>query len=350
MSGVHGLATRALRWAPPEVSHRLAIVALKAGLGPRLRAGGEGLSTVLAGMTLANPIGLAAGFDKNAEVPGPVLAAGFGFVECGTVTPLAQRGNPAPRLFRLTEDRALINRLGFGNKGLESFAARLAKRTDGSVIGANIGANRDSPDRVADYVKGITRLWGLVDYFVLNVSSPNTPGLRDLQAGSALEDLLGAVSEATAALRGEKPAPPLFLKVAPDLDLARIEAIVRTAVGHGLAGLVVSNTTVSRPAGLRSSRRDEAGGLSGAPLLALSTRLLGEFHAAAEGRLALIGTGGVAGGADAYAKIRAGASAVQIYSALVFQGPGLVPRIRRELLERLRADGFADIAQAVGAG
>ncbi len=279
-----------------------------------------------------------------------MLAAGFGFVECGTVTPLPQAGNPRPRLFRLTEDKGVINRMGFNNVGLERYGANLArprnKRSRGGVVGANIGANKDSADRIGDYVTGLTRLWGLADYFTVNVSSPNTPGLRALQTGDALTELLGRIDEARAGLGG---GGPIFLKVAPDLDEREVEAIADAAAAHRFDGIAVGNTTLSRPAGLRSRWRNEAGGLSGAPLMALSTRVLGQFHAAARGRLALIGVGGVGSGADAYAKIRAGAAAVQLYSALVFEGPSLVSRIRRDLAARLRADGFAAIADAVGA-
>lgn len=345
---IHGLATRLLRSQDPEAAHDLTIRALKAGLGPRSGPKFDpALETTLAGIRLPNPIGLAPGFDKNAEVFAPMLRAGFGFVEAGTVTPKPQAGNPKPRLFRLTEDQAVINRMGFNNAGLEAFAQRLERRGRG-VVGANIGANKDSEDRIADYVAGLVRLWGCADYFTINVSSPNTPGLRALQTRGALEELLGRVSEACAELppRGRVP---VFLKVAPDLDEAEIEAIVETAVAEELSGIIVSNTTLSRPP-LRSKHAGETGGLSGAPLFELSTRVLRQFHTAAEGRLTLIGVGGVGSGEAAYAKIRAGASAVQLYSAMVYQGPGLVPRIARDLAARLKADGFLTVAEAVGAG
>jgi dihydroorotate dehydrogenase len=276
-----------------------------------------------------------------------MLRAGFGFVECGTVTPQPQAGNPRPRLFRLTEDRAVINRMGFNNEGLEAFAARLATRGPG-VVGANIGANKDSDDRIGDYVAGLKRLWGLASYFTINISSPNTPGLRALQTKAALEELLGRLAEARDALPPAGLAP-MFLKVAPDLEPGEVEAIVETVAANGLAGVIVSNTTVTRPP-LKSRFREEAGGLSGAPLTALSTARLAEFAQAAAGRLVLIGAGGVASGEDAYAKIRAGASAVQLYSALVFEGPGLVARIKRELAGCLRRDGFAHVGEAVGRG
>jgi dihydroorotate dehydrogenase len=347
MSGLHGLATRALRAMDPEDAHRAAILGLKAGLGPRGRPDDPILASRLAGLSLPNPVGLAPGFDKDAEVFAPMLRAGLGFVECGTVTPRPQAGNPRPRLFRLTEDRAVINRMGFNNRGLEAFAGRLARRGPG-IVGANIGANKDSADRIADYVAGLTRLWGLASYLTINISSPNTPGLRALQTKAALEELLGRIGEARASLPPQGAAP-IFLKVAPDLDAGEVESIAEAALAHGLAGIMVSNTTVSRP-GLRSRFREEAGGLSGAPLTALSTRVLGQFAQAAAGRLALVGVGGVASGADAYAKLRAGACAVQLYSALVFEGPGLVTRIKTELAARLRAEGFSSVAEAVGAG
>jgi dihydroorotate dehydrogenase len=348
---IHGLATRALRLLDPEDAHRLAIAGLKAGLGPRAGADDAILATDLAGLALPNPVGLAPGFDKNAEVFGPMLRAGFGFVECGTVTPRPQAGNPRPRLFRLSEDRAVINRMGFNNQGLEPFAARLARHGppfEGSgVVGANLGANKDSADRIADYVTGLTRLWGMASYFTINISSPNTPGLRALQTRAALEELLGRLTEAAAVL---PPAGrvPMFLKVAPDLDEGEPEAIADVVAAQGLAGIIVSNTTIARPA-LASRFRDEAGGLSGAPLFGPSTAMLARFAEAAAGRFALVGVGGIGSGAEAYAKIRAGAAAVQLYSALVFEGPELVQRIKRELAQRLRADGFRSVREAVGA-
>lgn len=346
MSALHGLATRALRALDPEDAHGLAIAGLKAGLGPRGGKDDPILSGSLAGIALPNVVGLAPGFDKNAEVFAPMLRAGFGFVECGTVTPKPQAGNPRPRLFRLSEDRAVINRMGFNNQGLEAFAARLTGRGPG-VVGANVGANKDAADRIGDYVTGLKRLWGLASYFTINVSSPNTPGLRALQTKAALDELLGRLSEAQGSLPAAA-AVPMFLKVAPDLALGEAEAITETVLAHGLAGIMVSNTTVWRPS-LASRFKDEAGGLSGAPLTELSTRVLAEFAAAAAGRLALVGVGGVASGADAYAKIRAGASAVQLYSALVFEGLGLVTEIKRDLAARLKADGFASVSAAVGA-
>ncbi|MDR3509176.1 MAG: quinone-dependent dihydroorotate dehydrogenase [Caulobacteraceae bacterium] len=352
MSGIYDLASALLRRLDAEDAHRLTVRLLRAGLGPR---GGAfkseiDLSLKIGALTIPVAVGLAAGFDKNAEVPDAMLRAGFGFVECGTVTPLPQAGNPRPRLFRLTEDRAVINRMGFNNEGLEPFAARLARRQRQGVVGANIGANKDSADRTQDYVLGLTRLWGQADYFTVNISSPNTPGLRALQTREALQDLLGRLAEARVALKAKSRDYPILLKVAPDLEDDEIEAIVETVLAFGLDGIIAGNTTLSRPDSLRSVHKGESGGLSGAPLMGLSTTVLGRFHAAAAGRLTLIGAGGIASGADAYAKIRAGANGVQFYSAMVFEGPGLARRIALDLGERLRADGFSSLSQAVGAG
>jgi dihydroorotate dehydrogenase len=354
---LHDIASRALHVLDPEDAHGWAIKGLKMGLGPRQSDVDDPiLSLTLAGLPLSNCVGLAAGFDKNAEVPAAMSRAGFGFVECGTVTPLAQGGNPRPRLFRLTQDQAVINRMGFNNEGLEPFAARLSRlkaqrapRNRDAIVGANIGANKDATDRIADYVTGLTRLWGLSDYFTVNISSPNTPGLRALQTKAALEELLGKIAEARGRLKAAGGADyPIFLKVAPDLEDGEVEAIVETVKANGLDGIIVSNTTIARPDSLVSPQASESGGLSGAPLLTASTAMLARFHAANAGRLALIGAGGVASGADALAKIKAGASAVQLYSALVYGGPGLVSRIKRDLAARLRAEGFASVTDAIG--
>ena len=342
---LHALAARALHAFDPEDAHRLAIEALKLGLGPIAGADDAILATTLAGLSLPNPVGLAAGFDKDAEVFAPMLRAGFGFVECGTVTPLPQAGNPRPRLFRLTEDLAVINRMGFNNKGLEAFAARLARRGPG-VIGANIGANKDAEDRIGDYVTGLKRLWGQASYFTVNISSPNTPGLRALQTKAALEELLGRIAQARDALPSAGRVP-IFLKVAPDLEAGEPAVIVDAVLASGLSGIIVANTTISRPP-LSSRFAGETGGLSGAPLQGLAMRTLQAFAEAGAGRTVLIAAGGIASGAQAYARIRAGASAVQLYSAMVYEGPGLVGRIKRDLAQRLRADGFASVAQAVG--
>ena len=350
MSLIHDTASAALRLLDPEDAHTLSIKALKTGLGPRPLAPDPILATRFCGLDLPSCIGLAAGYDKNAEVPDAMLAAGFGFVECGTVTPLAQVGNPRPRVFRLPQDQGVINRLGFNNQGLEAFAGRLAARQGRpGVVGANIGANKDSGDRIADYVTGLTRLWPLADYFTVNISSPNTPGLRALQTKAALDELLGRLAERRAELIAQAADRPVFLKIAPDVADDEIEAIIDSVATHGLDAIIVGNTTISRPDSLRSARAQETGGLSGPPLMALSTAVLGRFHAAAGGRVPLIGVGGIASGADALAKIRAGAGVVQLYSAMVYAGPGLVARIGRDLAARLHAEGFGSVAQAVGA-
>ena len=347
MMTLHDSLARALHILDPEDAHSATILGLKLGLGPVDRTPTDPiLATSLAGIPLTSPIGLAAGFDKNAQVPAAMLRAGFGFVECGTVTPLPQAGNPRPRLFRLTEDRGVINRMGFNNAGLGAFAGNLARRRAAGPVGANIGANKDSQDRAGDYVLGLKRLWGLADYFTVNISSPNTPGLRALQTRAALEDLLGRLAEARRALAGNYP---VFLKVAPDLEDGEVETIVETVAAFGLQGIIVSNTTVSRPATLISPLKTETGGLSGPPLLDLSTAMLRRFHQANDKGLVLIGAGGIASGADALARIRAGATAVQLYSAMVFEGPGLVTRIKQDLAARLRAEGFASVGEAVGA-
>lgn len=342
MSGVANLGAVLLRQMDPETAHGLAIRALKLGLTPTAPADDPILKTTLAGLDLPNPVGLAAGFDKNGEALHGLARAGFGFVECGSVTPRAQPGNPKPRLFRLSEDQAVINRMGFNNAGLDAFGARLRARPTKAVVGANLGANKDTEDRAADFVMGLKRIEGLADYFTVNISSPNTPGLRALQGREALDDLLGRLAEA------RRTAAPLFLKIAPDLIDDEIEMIVEACVAHGLNGLIVSNTTLDRPASLRSPHAQETGGLSGAPLRDKALQALSIAAAASAGRLVLIGVGGIATGADVYARIRAGAQAVQLYSALIYSGPGLVTAINRDLAARLRADGFDSVGKAVG--
>ncbi|RZJ98591.1 MAG: quinone-dependent dihydroorotate dehydrogenase [Brevundimonas sp.] len=341
--GLTDLGATLLRNLDPETAHQLAIKALQFTPLPTPPADDPVLHTRLAGLDLPNPVGLAAGLDKNGEALHGLARLGFGFVECGSVTPLAQPGNPRPRLFRLSEDRAIINRMGFNNAGLEAFAGRLADRPRTAVIGANLGANKDTEDKAADYVKGLVRLKGLADYVTVNVSSPNTPGLRALQGRAALDDLLGRL----AAARGDDPTP-VFLKIAPDLTADEIGMIVEASLDHGLDALIVSNTTLDRPATLRSPDKGEAGGLSGAPLKARALDALRAAADASGGKLPLIAVGGIDSGAEAWARIRAGASAVQIYSALIYEGPGLVSRIKRELAERLRAEGFSTVSEAVG--
>ena len=343
-----------LRAVSPEMAHGIAIRALKSGLVHGRREPDDPiLASSVWGIEFSNPVGLAAGFDKNAEVMEPMLALGFGFVEAGTVTPRPQPGNPKPRLFRLDEDGAVINRLGFNSQGLGPVVERLKQWRaggHGGIVGANVGKNRDTEDAAADYVAGIEAVCGLADYLVCNVSSPNTPGLRALQAREPITQLLHRVIEARGrCVHGAKRPPPLLAKVGPDLDDDELRDISEVAIACGVDGLIVGNTTITRPAGLRSRYAGEAGGLSGKPLLERSASCLARVYELSGGRLPIIGCGGIASGTDAYARIRAGASLVQLYSALVFHGPALVSAIKRELAGQLRADGFRSIAEAVGA-
>lgn len=338
---IYDLLRPALFLTDPERAHRLTIDGLSllpAGAPPRPGA----LAISVAGIAFPNPLGMAPGFDKDAEVPNAVLGLGFGFAEIGTVTPRPQQGNPRPRLFRLAEDRAVINRMGFNNAGHAAARARLLRRRRRGVVGINVGANKDSPDRIADYLAGIAAFRDLADYITINISSPNTPGLRDLQGDRELGELLGAI----AALRSAGD-PPVFLKVAPDLDADAPARIVEAAVKHGIAAIIVSNTTISRPS-LKSRHAGEAGGLSGAPLRDLAQQRLRDFHAVARNAIPLVGVGGIASAADAWARIRAGASLVQLYSAMVYEGPGIARRITRGLEQLMKRDGFASIAEAVG--
>ena len=326
-----------------EAAHRTTIRALKLLPGGEPARRDPMLSVRVAGLDFPNPVGLAAGFDKDAEVYDQMLGYHFGFVEVGTLTPLPQEGNPKPRLFRLAEDRAVINRMGFNNRGLHAAKARLAKRRrKRGIVGVNVGANKDSADRIADYVKGVEAMAPLADYLTINVSSPNTPGLRDLQDRGALGELL----EAVVAARPEG-GPPVFLKVAPDLEPSDIDGIARLCLDLGVDALIVSNTTVSRPP-LRSKHKGEAGGLSGAPLKALALERLRDFRRATGGELPLIAAGGIENGVDAWHRIRAGASLVQLYSALVYDGPGLAARINAELKRLAAIDGVSNVAEAVG--
>ena len=326
-----------------ETAHRATIAALSRAPGPPLASFDPTLASEVAGLRFPSPVGLAAGFDKDAEVFEPVLSLGFGFVEVGTLTPRPQEGNPRPRLFRLAEDRAVINRMGFNNRGQAEALGRLRRRyrTSG-VVGVNIGANKDSVDRVADYVVGVRLMAPVADYLTVNISSPNTPGLRALQDRDTLDELLGQVMQA----RGGS-WPPIFLKVAPDLEPADIEAIARIGIDKRLGALIVANTTISRPP-LRSRHAAESGGLSGAPLKQLALQRLRDFRHATGGALPLVGVGGIASAEDAWARIRAGASLVQLYSAMVYEGPGIARRIVRGLEALMRRDGFASVAEAVG--
>lgn len=335
---------------PEERAHQLALAAVERGLDRLLLGGPTPASPILAqslwGLGFPNPIGMAAGFDKDGHIAETVRRWGFGFVEVGTVTPRPQPGNPRPRLFRLAADAAIVNRMGFNSAGVDSVMRRLSRRPRRGVLGVNLGANRDSVDPAADYEAGIRRAVGLADYLVVNISSPNTPGLRELQRRARLEALL---SRLLAARDANRTKTPLLVKIAPDLTPSERCDIAAVALAADIDGLVVANTTLARPIGLRSRNAAESGGLSGRPLFAASTELLAEMYRLTDGRLPLIGVGGVAEAGDAYAKIRAGASLVQLYTALVFAGPTVVARIVRDLARLLAADGFASVADAVGA-
>ncbi|MDE1149192.1 MAG: quinone-dependent dihydroorotate dehydrogenase [Azospirillaceae bacterium] len=352
MSLAYRLARPILFAMEAERAHDLTVTLLKSGLMPGALFGAGGaddpaLAQTLLGLTFPNPVGLGAGFDKNAVVPDAMLGMGFGFVEAGTVTPKPQAGNPKPRLFRAVEAEGVINRFGFNNEGLDAFAARIeARRAAGrrGIVGVNIGKNKTSEDAAADYVTSIRRLAPTADYLVVNVSSPNTPGLRTLQGRQALTDLLAACLEARGTSR-----TPLLLKVAPDLTEDDKLDVAEVALASGIDALIVTNTTLERPDSLPPHLRAETGGLSGQPLFEKATAVLRDFYRLTGGKLPLIGVGGVGSGAQAYAKIRAGASLIQLYSALIYQGPGLVTVIKRDLVDLLRRDGFTSIGQAVGA-
>jgi dihydroorotate dehydrogenase len=337
-------AARLLRLLPAETAHR-ATVALTGAAGPLLPkadACDARLAINVLGLSFPNPVGLAAGFDKNAQIPDAMGKLGFGFVECGTVTPRPQSGNPRPRLFRLAQDHAVINRLGFNNAGMWKAAKNLERRKGGGIVGINIGANKDSFDRIDDYRNAFAMLAPLADYVTANISSPNTPGLRGLQNR---EELVRLVNKLLTVRDGRKI--PILIKVAPDLDYHALDEIAEVVTKWGIEGLIVSNTTLARPA-LASPHAGEMGGLSGRPLFAPSTEILRQMRLRLGAAVILVGVGGISSGADAYVKIRAGASLVQLYTALVYQGPGLVTRIQRELAALLARDGFAHLADAVG--
>lgn len=337
---------------PPEFAHNLAICALQNRLlfeAPPVKY--SALETNILGLCFKNPLGIAAGFDKNAVAIDGLLVQGFGFVEAGTVTPLAQPGNPKPRLFRLVEDEAIVNRLGFNNDGIKAFVKNFSRRDKNKgVAGANIGKNKNSDDAVADYIACMKAVYPHADYITVNVSSPNTQGLRDLQKGEALDALLGAMIKVRneQVVAGEKSVP-LLLKIAPDLDGAEKEHIAQTALAHGIDGLIISNTTVLRPERLQSGLAGEPGGLSGKPLFDLSTQTLSDMYRLTQGKMALVGVGGIASARDAYQKIRAGASLLQLYSALIYQGFGMIHELCEGLIECLKRDGFSHISESVGA-
>ena len=350
MSGLFGLGQSLLLALPPERAHDLAIKSLELGLYPRAsQPDDRRLAQHLFGLDFPNPVGMAAGFDKNARVAGELLGMGFGFVEVGTLTPRAQSGNASPRLFRSIADRAIINRLGFNNEGQDAALQRLKPRAVG-VVGVNLGAGRDSKDRIGDYVQGIARMAEVASYFTINISSPNTPGLRDLQAPEALDALLKRVQEARAATRRK---PPLLVKLAPDIAEEDLPEVVRVIVSHGVDGIVVSNTTLSReglvPEGLRDQGfAKEAGGLSGRPLFARATRMLARIYKLTDGKLLLIGVGGIDSPETALAKIEAGASLIQLYTGLVFEGPSLIGRIKQALVAAMEQRGAQSLKPMIG--
>ena len=325
-----------------ETAHRATIRTLSLAPPLPLPRFPPELAQEVAGLSFPSPVGLAAGFDKDAEVPDAMLGLGFGFAEVGTITPRPQEGNSRPRLFRLREDEAVINRMGFNNEGQAAALKRLKRRNRRGIVGVNIGANKDSADRIEDYAAGVRAMSPVADYLTVNVSSPNTPGLRQLQDEGALRALLTAVQEART-----PGGPPIFLKVAPDLGEGEPDQIVRVAIEHGIDAIIVANTTVSRPP-LRSTYASEGGGLSGAPLKPLARKALRDFRAASGGKIPLIGVGGIGDADDAWERIRAGANLIQLYSAMVYEGPGVARRIAHGLAERLKRDGFSNIADAVG--
>jgi dihydroorotate dehydrogenase len=340
-----------LRWLDPEDAHRLAIRGLRLLPPIRPRVDDAKLAVRAFGLNFPSPIGMAAGFDKNAEVPDALLRLGFGFVEIGTVTPQPQAGNPRPRSFRLERDEAVINRMGFNNDGAAAVLRRLAARAHHSgIVGVNIGANKDSADRVADYVKLIETFAPVASYFTVNVSSPNTPGLRNLQQAPALDDLLAKVIEARERVRQNAGHSPVLLKIAPDLSLAELDDVVQVARSRRVDGMIVANTTVGRPSTLREQNRaQEQGGLSGRPLFRLSTRMVAETYVRVEGAFPLIGVGGIDTGGAALTKIRAGASLIQLYSSLIYRGVGLVDDIKNDLASTLLRTGRDSLSEIVGA-
>jgi dihydroorotate dehydrogenase len=340
-----------LRWFDPEDAHRMAIQGLKILPPVRLRPDDPKLAVRAFGLNFPNPIGMAAGFDKSAEVPDALLRLGFGFVEIGSVTPKPQGGNPRPRLFRLERDEAVINRMGFNNDGAETVLRRLAARANqGGIVGVNVGANKDSDDRTADYVRLIETFAPVASYFTVNVSSPNTPGLRNLQQASALDDLLAKVIDARERVRKNAGDSPVLLKIAPDLSLGELDDVVHIARSRRIDGMIVGNTTLARFSTLREQNRaSEQGGLSGRPLFRLSTRMVAETYVRAEGAFPLIGVGGIDTGGAALTKIRAGASLIQLYSSLVYKGLGLVESIKNDLASTLLRTGRDSLSEIVGA-
>lgn len=355
MSGLYSLIGPFMRMLPPETAHELTLWTLKSGIAATFFAqkaeDPESLNIGAFGLKFPNPVGMAAGFDKNALVPLQILQLGFGFTEAGTVTPRPQIGNPRPRIFRLSEDQGIINRLGFNNEGLEVFLPRMMQLLGfGGIVGANLGANKDSEDRVQDYVAGLRSLLGYADYFTINVSSPNTPGLRGLQSKDELTELIERLIEIRAEVEEDGPKTPLLLKIAPDVTDDELVDITDVVVANHIDGLIIGNTTIAERENLTSKNAGETGGLSGRPLFDLSTRRLRQAHRLTKGKIALVGVGGIASGREAYEKILSGASLVQLYSAMTYQGPGLVKRIKKDMVACMESDGYKSITEAVGAG
>jgi dihydroorotate dehydrogenase len=345
------LARPLLHALDPEDAHRLAIRMLRIAPLPPAPRDDKRLALRVFGLNFPNPVGIAAGFDKNAEVPDALLRVGFGAVEVGTITPLPQPGNPRPRLFRLDADQGVINRLGFNSDGADATLKRLAARANaGGIVGVNVGANKDSVDRVADYVRLIERFAAVASYVTVNISSPNTPGLRNLQRAAVLDDLLARVVDARERVSPNAGPTPVLLKIAPDLSLSDLDDVVGIARARRIDGMIVGNTTVTRPPNLRETEKaKEAGGLSGRPLLPLANRMLAETYVRVEDVFPLIGAGGIDSGATALAKIRAGASLIQVYSGLVFRGLALVAEIKKALVAALEADGQDNLHEIIGA-
>lgn len=343
------LAPRCLAQLPPEAAHELTLKSLELGIFPAAsKPDHPSLATGFAGLSLPNPVGIAAGFDKDARVPGALLSLGCGFAEIGTVTPLAQLGNPSPRIFRLPRDRAVINRLGFNNGGHQAALARLQRRSGGGIVGVNVGPNKETKNRVGDYVQGLETFYDVASYFTVNISSPNTPGLRDLQQPAALDELLGRLMQARQKqLAAGKPKRPIVIKLSPDIAEEDLPALAAQLMSHAVDGIAVSNTTLSRH-NLREPAAREAGGLSGRPLFHRSTVMLARAYEATQGRIPLIGIGGIDSGEAALAKIEAGATLVQLYTGLIYEGPGLIQRIKDELAAAVRRAGVLAVSDLIG--
>lgn len=351
MAGLFSLAQKGLLTLDPECAHELSLRALEAGLYPPQTTPDDArLKLTLWGLDFPNPIGMAAGYDKDARVPGALLKMGFGFVEVGTVTPRPQTGNPRPRVFRLIRDRAVINRLGFNSAGHDTVHERLFRRNYRGIVGVNIGANKDSGDFIADYEAGLRAFADCADYFTVNISSPNTPGLRDLQAPERLAELLSRLTRVRAELPGRpgKPVPPLLVKLSPDIHHSDLPPIVETLVAHGVDGIILTNTTLARDGITQGAHSAELGGLSGKPLFARATRLLAKVYMLTQGAIPLIGVGGIDSGETALAKIQAGASLLQIYTGLVYEGPALLPKIKEKLVRHMEAAGVTSLSEIVG--